>query len=260
MLFILCAVAFGLGYYVGGGTFLLYSNVTPTGSDIRYNETSETVMVVGGSIAHGWEDPNNDSYIRRAFQSLTESTNTTYNYVDRTQVGGSPTSVSPQQFQKWLNQYHPNVVVLSWGFLNDADKKTSSDKIGTAISREISAALTEGSVVLVVSPPVTEASESRLKSLTDAYVAKEFSVAKSFHSKNVYELDVLNRMRAYLAAHDQSVDLYAANSWHPNQAGHILAGELLYNDLIETFGQSPILAKHHIGQRNSTVSGTKQSS
>lgn len=205
--------------------------------------TKENVMVVGGSMAHGWKDPNDDSYLKRAFQSLTDSTNVTYEYTDKTIVGGSATTVSKSKFEGWLANVKPDVVVLSWGFLNDAHSKVSPTAIRQAISNEITEALAAHAVVLVVSPPVTKASQTNYEQLTDEYVSEEFSAAKSLNNPNVYEMDVLNQMRSFLTAHNETWREYFGDSWHPNQAGHELAGSLLYNDLVETFHQSPIRYK-----------------
>ncbi|GMA63475.1 hypothetical protein GCM10025859_39150 [Alicyclobacillus fastidiosus] len=205
--------------------------------------TKENVMVVGGSMAHGWKDPNDDSYLKRAFQSLTDSTNVTYEYHDKTIVGGSATTVSKSKFESWLQGVKPNVVVLSWGFLNDAHNKVSPTAIRQAISDEITEALAAHAVVLVVSPPVTEASETNYETLTNEYVSEEFAAAKSIENPNVYDMDVLNQMRSFLTAHNETWRQYFGDSWHPNQAGHELAGSLLFNDLIETFHQAPIRSK-----------------
>lgn len=44
---------------------------------------TETVMVVGGSSAHGWADPNHNSYLRRGFDLLAKATHVNDRYVDQ---------------------------------------------------------------------------------------------------------------------------------------------------------------------------------
>ncbi|WAH36782.1 SGNH/GDSL hydrolase family protein [Alicyclobacillus dauci] len=233
------------GEYTIGGGFVLPSPIATAHAATSFptTKTQEKVMVVGVSIAHGWKDPNDDSYLKRAFQLLSDSTNMTYQYVNKTIVGGSAMNVPKSEYESWLSTVKPQLVVLSWGFLNDASKNVSPIAVHQAILNEISEALAVHAVVLVVSPPVTKASETGYQTLTNRYVSEEFSAAKSLHNPNVYTLDVLNQMRSYLKAHNQTWQPYFGDSWHPNQVGYQLAGSLLYNDLIETFDQSPIQVK-----------------
>ncbi|MBX6773569.1 MAG: hypothetical protein IRY83_17765, partial [Chloroflexi bacterium] len=95
-------------------------------------------------------------------------------------------------------------------------------------------------VVLVVSPPVVRASLTTYGPAETRMIAGEFQAAASFHSRNVFLFDLYQQMANYLQKHHQSIDVYAGDNWHPNSTGHALAGNLLFNDLVQAFGTSPI--------------------
>ncbi|MFD1677043.1 SGNH/GDSL hydrolase family protein [Alicyclobacillus fodiniaquatilis] len=218
----------------------------PASNSLLSTMNTETVDVVGGSMAHGWKDPNDNSYIKRAFSQLTSSTNTTYKYVDRTTVGGTASWLQqskPGTFEKWMKTDKPQIVVISWGLMNDVSKHTKEKSFKQAIHQEIAQALQAHAVVLMVSPPVVQASATYDKFPVNQLIAAEFEVAASFHSKNVYTFNLNQQMTNYLAAHNQTYKMYKGDSWHPNQAGHELAGQLLYNDMMQTLGQAPIIWK-----------------
>jgi hypothetical protein len=218
----------------------------PASNSLLSTMNTETVDVVGGSMAHGWKDPNDNSYIKRAFSQLTSSTNTTYKYVDRTTVGGTASWLQqskPGTFEKWMKADKPQIVVISWGLMNDVSKHTKEKSFKQAIHQEIAQALQAHAVVLMVSPPVVQASATYDKFPVNQLIAAEFEVAASFHSKNVYTFNLNQQMTNYLAAHNQTYKMYKGDSWHPNQAGHELAGQLLYNDMMQTLGQAPIIWK-----------------
>ncbi len=211
-------------------------------SDLNF----EKVDVFGGSMAHGWLDPNDDSYLRRAFATRSESTNTMYDYIDHTIIGETPVMLNqsdPDQYEQWLVQDQPQVVVLSWGLLNSMSSRhaVSATVFASAVKQEIAEALGVHAVVLIVTPPVTEESATVDHAKQEIYLNHLFAVAKSFHNANVVICDVYHQMEVYLAAHGQTYQDYYGNSWHPNQAGHELAGMLLANDLTQAFGDQTIL-------------------
>jgi hypothetical protein len=211
---------------------------TPT-STLTDQLTTEKVMVVGGSMAHGWKDPNNDGYIKRAFQALNNATNTNYVYDDRTQPGASPTWAEGK-FQSWLDSDHPQIVVISWGLLNDVYAKTPMDEFSQAIQDEIQESLAANAVVVFVTSPVTKATATYNHGPVERYIHTEEAIADSFHSPNVYFIDLNQDMTTYLKAHGQTWQNYYGDSWHPDSAGHELAGELLFDDWIQTFGTGPV--------------------
>ncbi|WP_026961900.1 SGNH/GDSL hydrolase family protein [Alicyclobacillus herbarius] len=199
----------------------------------------EKVLVVGGSMARGWLDPKRDSYIRRAFSELSETTPVRWQYVDHSRPGSRAVDFR-HQYPEWLTQDHPQVVAISWGLLNDCHKHTPMVRFRRAIRSEIATALAQHSVVMIITPPVTEASSTYFRHSTARYVNAELKVARAFHNPNVHIYDVLGQMRRYLAAHGQTYQAYKGNAWHPNRAGHRLAGEVLYADIVQTLGRGPI--------------------
>ncbi|TDY47983.1 GDSL-like lipase/acylhydrolase family protein [Alicyclobacillus sacchari] len=213
---------------------------TPAGQ-LSSQLTTEKVMVVGGSMAHGWKDPNNDSYLRRAFQALSNSTDTQYEYDDRTVVGGSPVGLDKSgKYATWLAEDKPQIVVISWGLLNDVYDKTPMASFNQAIHNEIQEALAANAVVIFVTSPVTKATATYNHAEVENYIATEQAQASSFDNPNIYFIDLNHDMSVYMAAHGQTWQSYYGDSWHPNEAGHELAGELLFDDFIATFGTGSI--------------------
>lgn len=235
---VLCA---GTGFYIGRFTSaftLPESTITPLQSTLPKDMKQEKVMVIGGSAAHGWTDPNNNSYIRRAFQSLTDTTNTQYVYIDKTTIGGESAKLSSTTYSSWLQKDSPQVVVISWGLLDDVSNHTPLSTFEKTVRDEVSLALKAKVVVVFVSPEIVEATVDN-KAFTD-YLKAEYSTAQSFHSRNVYWCNLYDDSLVYIQAHGQSLADYAGGTWHPNEAGHELGGELLYNELIQQFGSNPI--------------------
>ncbi|GGJ11431.1 hypothetical protein GCM10010885_20910 [Alicyclobacillus cellulosilyticus] len=211
----------------------------------------ETVMVVGGSMAHGWADPHDNSFIKRAFAELSGSTNTRYQVVDRTIVGGTAAELAkqrPNALAQWLAHDRPQVVVISWGLLDDISKKTPLNTFTAAIRSEIEQALAAKAVVILATPPVVRASATVDKAVQQRMIAREFAMARSLHNRNVYPFDVWAQMLGYMQAHHETFWKYYGDNWHPNSAGHALAGKLLYNDLVATFGTSPIAYRSDPGR------------
>lgn len=227
------------GFTVGLPALLTKTEITPS-------LTSETVDVFGGSMAHGWLDPNDDSYLRRAFAIRSASTDVTYNYVDHTIVGETPYLLNTQDPSKFMDDMvadKPNIVVLSWGLLNSMSSKNqiTVSVFGSAVHQEIAEALGVRAVVLIVTPPVTEASATFDHTKQEEFIDKLIQEANSFHSPNVVVFNVWMQMVNYLTAHSQTYANYYGNNWHPNQAGHELAGMLLANDLMEKYQYGHIL-------------------
>lgn len=193
-----------------------------------------TVMGVGGSVAHGWDDKVGGGYLVRAFKTLTAEGPIHYNFVNKSIEGDGPTQMAPK-YLPFLRTVKPQVVVISWGMLDDISNKTPIAKFKQAIHDEISQALQAGCYVMVVTPPVTGASYAHDVTSEANLVNTEIGVAQDFHSNKVYVFDLFNQMKAYLSEHHQSVSKYSADAWHPNTAGHTLAGQLLANDIEQGF-------------------------
>lgn len=257
---VLCAIVlFAAGwmasrYYSPSTDFLLTkasaqnSHALST-SGIGNKLTTETVDIIGGSMAHGWLDPHDNSYLQRAFTSRTQSTNTTYKYVSHAVSGETPyllDTKNKSQYLSWLKKDHPQVVVLSFGIENSMSSRhrITLDQFKKSFHTLIAEALKEHAVVLIVTPPVTQELVVNDQRKTEQWSNQMFQVANAFNSSNVYIEDLYHQMTFYMAAHGKTYKDYYGNSWHPNQAGHVLAGSILANDLVKTFGFGPILFKH----------------
>lgn len=206
----------------------------------------ERVMAIGGSVAHGWKDVKGEGYLHRAFQTYQKATDVSYTYYDRTIVGANGHQLATMykgDYSRWLNALHPTIVVISWGLLNDALPKTTYADFAKYLKQEISEALRDHAVVLVVSPPITKATYTQYPVQEEKYDQQEALVVKSLKNPNVYFIDLMNQMKSYLKSHHQTYKLYKGDGWHPNTRGHILAGSLLEKDIYAIFGKGPIVIK-----------------
>lgn len=195
-------------------------------------------MFIGGSAAHGWKAVHNQSYLKRAFQETSEKMGQPVQIFDHTIPGETVPGLSLKTYEHWLKTERPDIVVLSWGLLNDVHQRTPLSTFDAAIRGEIEQALQAHAVVLMVTPPVTKASTASAWPLESAYMADEMRAAASFHSPNLYQFDLFQQMKEALQAAGQTVEPYAADGAHPNTAGHALAGRLLANDFLQRFGSS----------------------
>ena len=204
------------------------------------------VVAVGGSIALGWHDTGwqnwrhgwDGGYLVDAFRWLSRSTGHPYDFIDKAIVGADVKMVT-SRYPGWLQQYDPSLVVLSWGLLNDIHVGTPLSLFEAEIRREITQALARHAVVFMVTPPVTEISQTAYRVPFHHFMADELAVARSFHSPDVYIFNVFAQMEHYLTQHHQSYWPYVSNSWHPNHKGHILAGHILYRDIRDRLGFEP---------------------
>lgn len=225
-------------FFATGGIAKLIPSASHT-ADKRNNYAPIRVMTVGSSVAEGWVDTEG-GYLARGFASFSAETDHAYVVVRRAQAGDTSTKIGAQ-YTSWLKTVHPQVVVISWGGLDDANAKTPMDLYKKAIHNQIALALAHHAVVIVVTPPVTRASYTQYRVQEPQYLDAEMAVARSFHSPNVVVCDVFDQMKEYLVAHHQTYQPYMADGWHPNSRGHILGGQLLLQDLLAHFGQNAIL-------------------
>ena len=188
------------------------------------------VMVIGGSVAHGWDDKVGGGYLRRAFDHYP-----TYQYIDKTIVGANSTQLQETlykgDYETWLKEYRPNVVVISWGLLNDCLPDTPKANFDKYLRVEITQALASHAMVYVVSPPVTIASYTKYLVRQQRYVNDELHVVRQIKSPNLYFFNVFDQMKAYLRNHHLSVYDFGTNTWHPDAEGHIIAARLLLADM-----------------------------
>lgn len=199
-------------------------------------------MAVGSSVAMGWDDKVGGGYLKRAFVSYSGFTGHPYTLVNKAQEGDVAAQVDGQ-YHLWVQAYRPQIVVISWGALDDIHAKTPLPTFRATVAHQIALALSDHEVVLIVTPPVTKASYTEDLKSEPLYLDSEMDVARAFHNPNVYVFDVFDQMKQYLTAHHQTYVPYMADGWHPNTLGHALGGQLMFDDMKAAFGKGPIAFK-----------------
>lgn len=197
------------------------------------------VMLVGSSVAEGWDDPSGGGYLKRAFSALGQYQQVNYHLESVAKAGDTVVKVA-KKYPQWLKTQKPQVVVLSWGVLDDLSQNTNPAAYKAGIKKEIEQAIAVHAQVFIVTPPVTRASYTQFQTQEAQYVNIELQVAKAFAHKDVNVFDVYNQMKAYLTDHHQTYKPYMADGWHPNTKGHELAGQLLLQDMKSAFGTAKI--------------------
>lgn len=197
------------------------------------------VMTIGSSVAQGWADKVGGGYLKRAFVSYSAYSKHMYTVVSRAVPGDGATQINGK-YHLWLADVKPQIVVMSWGGLDDAHDKTPLDVFRATIHHQIALALQNHEIIMVVTPPVTRASYTEYPTIEPMYLDAEMAVARSFHSSDVFVFDVFDQMKEYIVQHHTTYIPYMADGWHPNTLGHELAGELLFNDMKAAFAKGPI--------------------
>lgn len=207
-------------------------DTAPTNSTAS-KQRSFTVMAVGGSSAQGYDDPKLNGYLNRALSRVSATLNISLSFVNKAKSGDIPTMLA-SQYDPLLHSIHPNIVIISWGLLNDIAKKVPKSIFQRVIQSEVSMAITYGADVWLVTPPVTPASYvGHDVELEREYAGLEISGARAVHSTHVHVFDLMNAMKKYLKDHQQSYKPYSSNNWHMNQAGHVLAGQILADAIVQ---------------------------
>ncbi|MCL6445251.1 MAG: SGNH/GDSL hydrolase family protein, partial [Alicyclobacillus sp.] len=205
------------------------------------------VLIVGGSIAAGWCDAPGHSYLTRALAAYAEQSGGTFEVYQRA-VPGARVAGTPQRYVQWLKDIRPQVVILSWGLLNDCYAGTPPARIRTAVKDQIQAARAYHAAVWLVTPPVSAASYTVYRRQQATYVSEELAVAASLHDANVHAFDLFDEMKRYLEQRHDSYRKLMADHWHPNSAGHELAGQLLAHDMVRTLGPTLVTTAASGGQ------------
>lgn len=206
----------------------------------RAVKSTERVLCIGASVAEGWDDKSAGGYLIRTFQSLSAGGSVSYQVYNQAAAGDGVLQVV-KKYPLWLQQVHPQVVVIAWGGLDDMHEGTPFGTVAAQVRWETQLALAHHAVVLLTTPPVTRASYvGKMAALEPGYVHHEIVGAQSVQSRNVYVMDIFNQMKAYIKSHHQTVTPYVGDGWHPNTAGHILAAQILSNNIDKVFGRGPI--------------------
>lgn len=197
------------------------------------------VLLLGSSVAHGWKDtPKQGGYLHRSFRALSDVTPAHYTVIDKA-VPGKGVMTILDKYPNWLDTYHPNIVVISWGGLDDLYAKTPMTTFDAQIQWQISLALAHHADVFVITPPVSKASYTTYRASQQDLMDNEMHVAQSFNSPNVFVFNVFDQMKEYLDDHHQTYVPYMGDGWHPNSAGHALAADILLQDMMQQFAEKP---------------------
>jgi acyl-CoA thioesterase-1 len=204
---------------------------TPTKPHQKVQLSHLTVMGIGGSIALGDKATNDNGYLQRTFKHFHDT------YVNKAIYGANSTQLSTiykNRYTKWLSTVHPQVVVISWGLLNDVLPKTPLSKFNEYLNQEIKDALAIHALVLVVTPPATEFAYTYEKQ-EDMYAQDEIQLVRKMNNPNVYAFDLLSQMKNDIASHNLKIADLSGDAHHPNNKGHQLAAQLLIQDLSAHF-------------------------
>lgn len=205
------------------------------------SENRVIVMTVGSSVAAGWGDaPGAGGYLARAFESLSHRQGVHYQILSWA-IPGMTVVDAAKHFKDWLSHAKPNLVVISWGGLDDAVAHTPVIVFANAVRTEIRESLAAHAAVFVVTPPVTPAAYLNGVNQTPyLYFQAEIAVARSFHNPNVQVFDVYDQMLNVMKAKGLPYTRFMADGWHPNALGHALAGRLLAGDVVGQYGRQAV--------------------
>lgn len=216
-----------------------------SGSPAVKKKIVSTVLIIGSSIAAGWGDDNHGGYLIRALADFAHRSNQSFHILNWAIPGVTTTDLA-LHFQAMINKSHPNIVILSWGGLDDAAARTPVAKFIKHVKNEVKVSQDARAVVLIVTPPVTPATYGNgLKDLPHRYFQAQIQTFRDQSSRNVYVFDVFDQMMQYIRNHHLVESKLAADGWHPNPKGHAIAAKLLFNDMIQQFKRNFIVYKVH---------------
>lgn len=215
---------------------LLYTPITAHGEvgslmASPSREQNSTVLIVGASSARGWKDADNNGYLDRAFADLATPHGTDYHVINEA-IPGAKIAQVKRQYREWIQRYYPDVVVISWGMLNDLHAHTPLKQFLADVQTEIEIARANDAAVIVVTPPVSEASYADYASSQSQFSDAVVQLVTKMHTHQVVAIDLFSNMKAYLQTHNIDIRLLSADGWHLNTAGHTLAGHILFDDLV----------------------------
>lgn len=190
------------------------------------------VMGIGGSIAKGDRATNEYGYLQRTFHHFDDT------YFNKAIYGANSTQLATMykgKYTSWLSQTHPQVVVISWGLLNDAIPDTPLSQFNDYLHLEIKQALAIHAMVFVVTPPVTEVSYSLYAKQETMYAQDEIKFVKKMNNSHVYAFDLFSQMKNYVASHHVNIKEFSGDAHHPNDKGYQLAANFLIADLNRYF-------------------------
>lgn len=196
------------------------------------------VLVMGGSAAIGRGDTHNvGGFINRAFQILIKSGGS-FLILNGSRTGLTVPDGEPK-LKVYVNQFHPNAVILAYGLLNDASAGISDAELVDSLKGQILYARSHGSQVFVVTSVVTQSDGDKFQRFTD----DERRVVSTLGDPSVHLIDVNKQMKTYIDQHKIDIQSISTDAWHPNTQGDQLAANLLAKDLSPYFDKN--MSSHH---------------
>ncbi|UNO50243.1 SGNH/GDSL hydrolase family protein [Alicyclobacillus acidoterrestris] len=173
-----------------------------------------TVVAIGGSAAQGDGDAKAEGgYLTRAFRMVNATQDVHYNFINESKVGYGPiqydqppNASAPShetRLATLLAADKPNMLVISFGMLDDIFKKTPTSQTNQALHDEIADALDEHAVVVIVTPPSTYASMTYYRAALNKDIVAEMDVVSAFHNPNIYVIPLAQQMDQYITSHHQ---------------------------------------------------------
>jgi acyl-CoA thioesterase-1 len=211
-----------------------------TSNEINYHPQTSTILIIGSSVAAGWGDNHQGGYLIRALTQYATKFHQSYHILNWSIPGLTTKELAPH-FKAMLQKSHPDIVILSWGGLDDAAAGTTASHFLTRVKLEVNQALQAKAYVLIITPPVTQATyKNSFKGLPRRYFQAQMHAFSTPDTMNVSAIDLFSQMLSYINKHHISESTLAADGWHPNSKGHALAGNLLFTDLSQLFHHGPI--------------------
>jgi len=200
-----------------------------------------SVLIIGGSAADGWLDRTHQGYVVRGLKDYARAEGIRVAIVNHAIPGARVVNPTVARwFGRWVYDVGPGaIVVIAWGMLNDLKRHTPDAAIMRALRHQIGLALAAHDTVLIVTPPATRASYRPFRRVEPHLIADELSVARAFHSRRLFIVNVFHRERTYLARHRTPITRVTRGPFHPNTAGARLGGELLALQLEKIWGPPP---------------------
>ncbi len=212
-------------YHTAHKTKMTHAKVKPSIEHLR-------VMGIGGSIAEGDGATNKYGYLQMTFDHFHDT------YFNKAIYGANGTQLGTMykaDYPSWLRQINPQVVVISWGLLNDVVPDVSISQFNSYIQSEIQQALAKKAIVMIVTPPVTEFAYGSYGTKENEYDLEEVHYVKSLEDTNVYVFDLFTQMKAYIQHHNLNIKALSYDEHHPNNQGYQVASNLLVNDISKVF-------------------------
>ena len=188
-------------------------------------------VVVGGSAAAGWTDPEGPGYVVRGLNKYARTIHVTLTISNHSVVGAPATDPAvAKRYPAWMQKTKGGLAVIAWGYLNGARLHVPPAQVVKSVRREILQALGTDHTVLLVSPPATDAGLTFERAPQRTLWTHVVSMVRGLNNPHVYILDVMDAMTKSMRRHNQPVVVYS-DKWDPSMEGHLKAAQILSHEL-----------------------------